>query len=497
MKKFFLLVAAMISTTMFAQLQVATFENIELAEESVLHLAETGTFENGSFSFQQEVSVSDWGTYYYGNIPSNKSDNEFESYLDAEKSAKGGAYEGKNFVVWTASYMGIDAISLSSAAVVPGFFINNTAYDVNSMLNGDAYAKRFEKDDWFKLTITGLKETVAGKSVDFYLAKDGKYVNEWTYVDLSELGEIDGIQFSLSSSDTGEYGMNTPAYFCMDNFGAEKPAEYVEPARAEFPKVVDINITSGVIFTNAVEEEGWWQVIAEDETYALYICLKDETTTQIAGTYTIDDIDEEYSDIEYDEDYALFTGGSITASVDEETGNITFTGKLTGEDGVIYNIYIVYSEPKAEKIVEVNITEGELDRELAEFGWYVASGTDANGVFVQLSIWPQDEEAPFAGDFTEDDFYYGSFVAEGEDDVDIYTATIHVVPGNKEGEYSLTADLLCYNNTLYKVTMLIPATEDAIENILGAENARKLIRDGQVVIIRDGKAINMQGAFIR
>jgi len=27
--------------------------------------------------------------------------------------------------------------------------------------------------------------------------------------------------FALSSSDNGDWGMNTPAYFCFDNFGAE------------------------------------------------------------------------------------------------------------------------------------------------------------------------------------------------------------------------------------------------------------------------------------
>ena len=70
---------------------------------------------------------------------------------------------------------------------------------------------------------------------DFYLAQNGEYVVGWTYVDLSELGEIDGLTFEMSSSDTGTYGMNTPAYFAMDNFGAAKPDPYVEPERAIFP----------------------------------------------------------------------------------------------------------------------------------------------------------------------------------------------------------------------------------------------------------------------
>jgi len=62
-------------------------------------------------------------------------------------------------------------------------------------------------------------------SVNFYLAdyrfadNDSDYiVNSWKYVDLSTLGGVDTYEFDLSSSDTGAFGMNTPAYFCMDQF---------------------------------------------------------------------------------------------------------------------------------------------------------------------------------------------------------------------------------------------------------------------------------------
>ena len=222
---------------MFAQLQVATFEDVTIgAPESVLHLTETGAIKSGSFSFTQEVAdYGDWGVYYFGNLPSNKSDNVFVSYLDAEKSACGGAYEGENFNVWTVSYSGIDGIALDEAAVVPGFFINNSAYAVNSMCNGDGYAKKFGKDDWFRLTIDA---SLNGQGIDteviVYLASDGEYIDKWTYVDLSQFGPVDAIKFTLTSSDNGASGMNTPAYFCMDNFGQAKPAGYVEPERAKF-----------------------------------------------------------------------------------------------------------------------------------------------------------------------------------------------------------------------------------------------------------------------
>jgi hypothetical protein len=46
-------------------------------------------------------------------------------------------------------------------------------------------------------------------------------MNDWRYVDLSSLGKVKKLGFALDSSDGGDWGINTPAYFCIDNFGAE------------------------------------------------------------------------------------------------------------------------------------------------------------------------------------------------------------------------------------------------------------------------------------
>ena len=40
---------------------------------------------------------------------------------------------------------------------------------------------------------------------------------------------------------TPEYGLNTPAYFCLDNFGAFKPKNYQAPAMSSLSEVADAN----------------------------------------------------------------------------------------------------------------------------------------------------------------------------------------------------------------------------------------------------------------
>ena len=111
------------------------------------------------------------------------------------------------------------------------FWVINTTYTALSMMNGDGYgAKIFELGDWFKLTVTAFdkNETPTGTPVEFYLAdfrtaSSPGIVTEWTKVDLKPLGNnVHSIQFNLESSDVGEWGMNTPAYFCFDNLALIK-----------------------------------------------------------------------------------------------------------------------------------------------------------------------------------------------------------------------------------------------------------------------------------
>jgi len=209
---------------------VATFEEAAItpaAPDTVFHLKETGSFTSGNFTFTQEVAdYGEWGVYYFGNIVSNETSNKFEDASDDTKSAVGGAKSGKNYLVWTASYTGEDKIALKEAAVVPGMYVWNTAWVADAIKNGDGMSEvegGFGDDDWFLLTVKGtLNAMPVANTVEFYLAKGQNAVNEWTYVDLSPLGKVDHIAFELSSTKKNAIGMTTPAYFCIDNFGAKK-----------------------------------------------------------------------------------------------------------------------------------------------------------------------------------------------------------------------------------------------------------------------------------
>jgi Domain of unknown function (DUF4465) len=123
-------------------------------------------------------------------------------------------------------------VRLTGAAtgkLVQGMFINNNTYAYYTMLLGDAFSKRFggatgTDPDYFLLTIKGFRNgSITADSVNFYLA-DYRFANsaqdyvvkDWSFVNLSSLGNVDSLAFGLTSTDVGAFGMNTPAYFCMD-----------------------------------------------------------------------------------------------------------------------------------------------------------------------------------------------------------------------------------------------------------------------------------------
>ena len=118
---------------------------------------------------------------------------------------------------------------------IKGAYFTNASYTALSMLNGDSFAKKFggadgTEPDWLLLTITGYdnNNNITG-SKDIYLAdyrsddpsKD-YILKDWQWMDLSSLGNVYKIAFSMSSSDNGGFGMNTPSYFCMDGLKAVK-----------------------------------------------------------------------------------------------------------------------------------------------------------------------------------------------------------------------------------------------------------------------------------
>jgi hypothetical protein len=125
---------------------------------------------------------------------------------------------------------GITTITFDAERALAGGYFTNTTYAALSMRDGDGFAKKFggtsgDDPDWLLLTVLGYDATDAlTGSVEVYLA-DYRFadnsldyiLDEWLWVDLSELEGVQSLDFVLSGSDVGDFGLNTPGYFALDD----------------------------------------------------------------------------------------------------------------------------------------------------------------------------------------------------------------------------------------------------------------------------------------
>ena len=212
------------------KVNVATFENISLGVDSINSYSTDGVqnWSSGDFGFSTGVAYS--GTYYFNYVVSGQKSNAYKDYTDQYHSAPGGAAQGNNFAVaFLDTYSEGASLNIKYtgfATYLPGTYVTNNAYAASVIKTGNEFSRAFKDGDYYKLTFTGYLAGVKIGTVDFYLAdyRNGKnlIVREWTYVELKDLGIVDEIRCTLESTDNGDYGMNTPAYFCLDNFGAKK-----------------------------------------------------------------------------------------------------------------------------------------------------------------------------------------------------------------------------------------------------------------------------------
>lgn len=212
-----------------ANAYISTLEDLPLAPQSFWNGSDqSGGFTSGSAHFNNNYN-STWGSwdgFSYSNITHTTTTGMAGQYNAITGTGQDGS---ANYAIGYVGWAQPPVVTLSAAGVIDGLYVTNNNYAYYSMLYGDAFAKKFggpsgNDEDWFLLTITG-KDTdgdVTG-AVDFYLA-DYRFadnsrdyiVNGWEYADLTSLGVVKNLEFSLSSSDVSPWGMNTPAYFSLD-----------------------------------------------------------------------------------------------------------------------------------------------------------------------------------------------------------------------------------------------------------------------------------------
>jgi hypothetical protein len=211
---------------------LSDFENLDLEKNSYWNGSDgSGGFESGLAWLPNDYNPDNgnWSGWAYSNMADDTTAGDSNQYSAITAAGIDTGTGSKIYGVSYAAENPVIKLADSSSHQVKGMYITNSTYTALSMKYGNQFAKKFggktgNDPDWFKLSIWGKLNGNETDTIDFYLA-DFRFddnskdyiIQTWQWVELSSLGKVDSLMFALSSSDTGQWGMNTPAYFCMDN----------------------------------------------------------------------------------------------------------------------------------------------------------------------------------------------------------------------------------------------------------------------------------------
>ncbi|MBK8503135.1 MAG: DUF4465 domain-containing protein [Saprospiraceae bacterium] len=294
MKTYLFFLLFFLTKLLFAQ-TIADFEEYELSSDTFNNGSDgSGGFISGNIFLPNDYSL-DFNAWL-GWALSSKKDTMTPGFFNQYSCIAGsGNDSSQNYAV---------AFALEPATLklvqgpkrVSGLYICNGTYPYLSMRDGDSFSKKFggpsgNDPDFFIMTVkkfsNGLLST---DSINFYLAdfrsdnSDEDYIiSDWTYLDLSPLGEADSLQFNLFSSDNGIFGMNTPAYFCIDQIVTEDLSTSLSSTIQDQVKL-DLFPNPATTFVQISAEKQLNPVISiYDQTGKMM-----QTATLIEGRYTLD-----------------------------------------------------------------------------------------------------------------------------------------------------------------------------------------------------------------
>ncbi len=210
---------------------VIDFEDVALVpNDHYFPLASTPFSSGGAeFNHDYDATYGSWG----GWTVSNRDDRTTAGYTNRfsafAESSNGSNQYGLAFTP-VGGFGAVPKIEFTTPGEVTGASFTNTTYAVLSMEQGDGFAKKFggangDDPDFFVLNISGRNATgdITGTAeivlADYRFNDNSQdyIVKDWTSFDLSSLGVVSSLEFSMDSSDVGPYGINTPAYFAIDN----------------------------------------------------------------------------------------------------------------------------------------------------------------------------------------------------------------------------------------------------------------------------------------
>lgn len=234
MRKVTLLFTIFVSACYVQAQTIADFENVPLGTDSFWdgrNDQQAKGFSSGHAFFTNKWDTSFGGFWASGFACSRKKDTIDGTFMNKYSAITAGGYNSSQQFVIGQQRAIIRLTGAAAGKVAEGCYITNTTYAYTSMKNGDSFSKKFggtsgNDPDFFLVHVIGWHNGVLkNDTVKFYLAdfrsannNEDYIVNNWRWVNLAPLGNVDSVQLFMTSSDVGQFGINTPLFYAMDHF---------------------------------------------------------------------------------------------------------------------------------------------------------------------------------------------------------------------------------------------------------------------------------------
>ena len=360
--------------------------------------------------------------------------------------------------------------------VIDHMYVINTNYTLNQLYHGvkseagNSFGGNWDgltDNAWLKIVAYSFDDvdadayTTPKDSVEFYLVKGKNVVTDWQKWDLSALGEVAKVRFNFLYSDEmgGKYGFTIPGYFAYDDIAVRFPKTKVEPIVVEYTETTCDSYTWN---GNTYTESGDYTVTLQteqgrDSIENLHLTILPEAEVENEELVLCP------SELPYE-----WYGQSLA-----KAGSYTATEQYTGMecDSVIHELTLnVYVQTlpasvtlpivRAGEAINIEASTAEINAHIAADSWYAPNAVVA--WYIQSNdTWSALTEEP---------------VKAGISNIVL--------------KYAVNSDC----GSIESEVMNISVTTTAIENTQGnATQIYKIIHNGQLLIIRDGKTYNTMG----
>lgn len=209
-------------------------------------------------------------------------------------------------------------------------------------------------------------------------------------------------------------------------------------------------------------DDGAWELYTQQGDTTVAFVYVNNNPASMAGNYTAEDLQAQYSGIILGDEYIAFASGSF--SVTETDARIDLTADMLGKNGVLYHISMFFLKPQA--TAQETISSNDLTINADYFDWLgviAFEASDANNA-INLNVNANGKGAQMAGAYVAGTNFNGTVTPTDGIETEIYSGSI-VIAVAENGDVTLTGTVLGANTIEYTLNLKYIKPEPIVNNI--------------------------------